>query len=146
MNVEVITDAANRSGPRIIAQGLSLAVPSNVLLQDARTILSGQKIEHAETEAQFGNSWQISSANPFEFMPKQSGVIAVRVPIGSDPYRKGLRVSDLILLCDGIKPRDSNEVWGAIMRKRGGDVLHLAVRHEDGTEQNVDTTLLAPFE
>lgn len=146
MNVEVLANAPNKLGLLSMAASIALAVPSDILQEDARTMLSGRKIEHAEIEAQFVNSWEISPASYLGFMPKQSGVIVGRVPAGSDPCRKGLKVGDLVLLCDGLKPRDYNEVWEAIMRKRGGEVLHLVVRHEDGTEQDINTTLLAPFE
>jgi len=157
MRHDALVNPGNSGGPilddfgRIIGMNISLlgganenktglAIPSDCILKDANSIAANQKINHANIDANFENSWELSKYHKYwlEEPPKQRGIIVTSVAPGSEAAKSGLKHSDLILLCDGVMPSSAIEVRETITHKEPNNTLKLLVRHENGFEEELN--------
>lgn len=136
-----------------LEQPTYLAVPADVIMAEAPRLWRSEYLNHATIAVEFGNSWEFSGATPKDglFRPPSlaQGVMVIRLPPVSPGHYHGLRPGDIVLSCEGKKPRDYNEVLEAVMRKHGGDngeKLALTVLHPDGLVESLQIPLLNPMD
>ena len=116
--------------------GVGFATPGNTDVQDANTIISGHKVEHAYLGVclnQTGTGAQIATSGGSEC---EQGTIAA----GSPAAKAGLRAGDTITSVDGQKVTSSNDFIEILGNDKPGQTVTMTVTGPGGN-RTVKVTL-----
>ncbi len=98
--------------------GISFAIPANLALQVARSIIEDGK---------WDRPWIGISMNE-----TKEGVIVEEVAQGSPAAAKGIQPRDQILQIEGKPVKTARDVQRAILRRKAGDTITLLIQRKDG--------------
>jgi len=139
--------ASMATGSRVAVEGTGYAIPSNIVKQVIRNIMSD------ETEAVVGNvrprlgitGGNISEEVAEMFGIPQRGAWVGEVNIDEAAYIAGVRPNDIITAVNGVEIEDFEAMRQIVLSHIPGDILTLTILREGTEVIEIDVVLAAGF-